>query len=43
VTITKELSQALDDFRSENYKDFGYKLGEVMFLTTETPQNLYLY
>lgn len=43
VAITKDLSEALDSFRSENFKDFGYKLGEVLYLATETPEELYLF
>ena len=44
--ITKELSFAFDAVRSQNYKDFGYKLGDVMYLATETPEkldNMYIY
>ena len=46
IEITKELSFALDAFRSQNYKDFGYQLGDVMYLATETPEkldNMYIY
>lgn len=40
VEITKELSYAFDSFRSQNYKDFGYQLGDVMYLATESPEKL---
>lgn len=43
VKITNELSQALDAFRSENFNEFGYKLGQTLFLATEEPAGLTLY
>jgi hypothetical protein len=43
IVITSELSQVLDAFRSENYNEFGYKLGNIMYLATEAPANLGLY
>ena len=46
VEITEGISAAMEAIRSEDYKDFGYELGEVMYLATETPEkldNMYLY
>lgn len=43
VAITYELSEALDAFRSMDYNEFGYKVGQAMFLATEAPAGLHLY
>jgi hypothetical protein len=43
VAITQELSESFDAYRSERFNDFGYKLGQIMYLATETPENLTLY
>lgn len=40
-TITTEVSEALDAFRSEDFKTFGYKLGDVMTLATDEKLTIY--
>lgn len=39
--ITTDVTEALDAFRSEDFKTFGYTLGDAMTLATE--DNLYIY
>lgn len=41
ATITADVADALDAFRSEDYKTFGYKLGDAMTLATEDNLTLY--
>ena len=45
VKITEELSDAVESFRSGNYREYGYQLGKLMTTATqETEQaNLFLY
>lgn len=41
ATITADVADALDAFRSEDYKTFGYKLGDAMTLATEDNLTIY--
>ena len=44
VKITKELSEAIDAFRAGNYRQYGYQLGNLMALATQTTnETLFLY
>lgn len=46
LEITKGLFSVLDDVKSENYRQFGYDLGMVMYYATEEPEqfdNMYIY
>ena len=40
VEITEDLTIALESLKSENYKDFGFQVGQVMHLATENPEQL---
>jgi hypothetical protein len=41
ATITSEVSEALDAFRSEDFKSFGYLLGDAMTLATGEKMTIY--
>lgn len=41
ATITTDIAEALDAFRSEDFKTFGYMLGDAMTLATEDNLTLY--
>jgi hypothetical protein len=43
VSITEDLSLALDAFRSGEFKQYGYLLGKVLTLATKKNDNLFLY
>jgi len=43
VTITEDLRRSIEAFRSGEFRNFGFYLGNVLSLATETPENLFLY
>jgi hypothetical protein len=46
VKITEELSDAVDAFRSGNFREYGFRLGNLMTLATTqkaADNNLFLY
>lgn len=42
-TITKEVEEALEDFRAGKYVEFGQKWGNALYYATEDDKNLFLY
>ena len=41
--ITKDLEYALNDFKNEDYKHFGLKLGDLLVEATTQQEQLFLY
>ncbi len=44
-TITQDVSEAIEAFRSGEFKYFGQKIGQTLILATKdsVPENLFLY
>jgi len=45
MTITEDVSEAIEAFRSGEFKYFGQKIGQTLILATQdsVPENLFLY
>ena len=43
VQITANLEDAMNDFKNEEYKKFGFKMGTILSEATATEQELFLY
>jgi len=45
MTITEDVSEAIEAFRSGEFKYFGQKIGQTIILATQdsVPENLFLY
>jgi len=45
MTITEDVSEAIESFRSGEFKYFGQKIGQTLILATQdsVPENLFLY
>ena len=41
--ITRDLEYALNDFRNENYKNFGLKIGDLLVEATAAPEDMFLF
>ncbi len=43
VTITEDFTEAMEAINEEEYRDFGFLLGQTMTLATMQEKNLFLY
>jgi len=43
VTITEDFTEAMEAINEEEFRDFGFLLGQTMTLATMQEKNLFLY